>query len=393
MIEFLKSTPLFQDIGDRELESLLPLLKIRAYEKGATILQEGENGNTFYLIKTGSVEVLKKDPSGASHPLTHLKPHDWFGEMAFLGEGKRQSSIRALENTETVAIPTSALFKQAETNPIFSKIAINFARKISRHLHQSNEAAVRLAEKQVELIKSHDHMGRFLVYLFILLTLFFDAVKLTAKLHPVSFLAHFMASLLIVGVGLFGFIIVKQSHYSLEFYGITLKNGWKYAKEAFIWTLPFLAVMWAIKWALVAFVPRFKHLNVIGITQQEGFMFSVFDASKVKQDTEHFWIALAVYIALVPIQEFIARGCLQGCLYNFFTSSNRALLSIVTSNLLFGLFHGFKTLSFSLAACLIGLFWGWIYYKQKTLVGPIVSHALVGIWAFGFLNYGSILIF
>ena len=174
---------------------------------------------------------------------------------------------------------------------------------------------------------------------------------------------------------------------------IPFKNGWRYAKEGVLWTAPVLVLMLVVKWILVMFVSRFNDLGIIGMSTHGGFMMSLFDPSKIEQQKEHFWIALAVYVALVPIQELVTRGLLQGCLCNFFTSSHRVILSIITSNLLFGLFHGFKTISFSLVACVLGVFWGWIYHKQHSLVGPIVSHALIGIWGFGFLNYGRLLIF
>ena len=202
MIEFLKHTPLFQGISEKELELILPLLKIRNYKKGDLILKEGEKGDAFYLIKTGSVEVLKKETTSDSlYPISTLELNDWFGEMAFLGEGIRQSSVRALEPVEAIAIPASTLCKLAETNPVFSKISVNFAKKISGHLTQANQAVVKSIEKQLCIAKTHDQMGRLIVYLFILLTLFFYAVKITENLHPVTWVANFFDSFLIVAMG------------------------------------------------------------------------------------------------------------------------------------------------------------------------------------------------
>ncbi|PON16315.1 hypothetical protein C2W62_19100 [Candidatus Entotheonella serta] len=36
---------------------------------------------------------------------------------------------------------------------------------------------------------------------------------------------------------------------------------------------------------------------------------------------------------------------------------------------------------FSVATFFFGLFWGWLYARHGTLIGPIISHALLGFWA------------
>ena len=41
-------------------------------------------------------------------------------------------------------------------------------------------------------------------------------------------------------------------------------------------------------------------------------------------------------------------------------------------------------LSFSLAVVVYsyGVYWGWMYARQRTLIGCCINHFLVGIWAF-----------
>ena len=46
---------------------------------------------------------------------------------------------------------------------------------------------------------------------------------------------------------------------------------------------------------------------------------------------------------------------------------------------------------FSLIVFAFGIFWGYLYEKQRTIVGVSLSHALLAAWAFLFLNFQHLL--
>jgi len=89
---------------------------------------------------------------------------------------------------------------------------------------------------------------------------------------------------------------------------------------------------------------------------------------------------LGIYVLIVvPLQEFIVRGCIQGGLQEFLTGRHRVLWAIITSNLFFSVTHSYLSSQFALLTLLPGLFWGWLYYRERTLIGPMLSHALIGV--------------
>lgn len=55
--------------------------------------------------------------------------------------------------------------------------------------------------------------------------------------------------------------------------------------------------------------------------------------------------------------------------------------AIVIANLLFASAHAYIGFWFCVFAFLPGLFWGWLFARQRSLVGVTVSHILVGLWA------------
>ena len=52
--------------------------------------------------------------------------------------------------------------------------------------------------------------------------------------------------------------------------------------------------------------------------------------------------------------------------------------------------HLILSYQLALLVFVIGFFWGCLYQKQKTLVGVITSHILIGVWAFFILGIQSI---
>jgi CRP-like cAMP-binding protein len=76
---------------------------VRSYEKNSMIFSEGENGDELYIIKTGSVKIVKIVDDNEVL-LAVLKAGDIFGEMALLESKPRAASAVAYENCRVTAV-------------------------------------------------------------------------------------------------------------------------------------------------------------------------------------------------------------------------------------------------------------------------------------------------
>jgi CRP-like cAMP-binding protein len=76
-------------------------LTVRA---GAYIFHESEPGDTFYVVRSGSAEVLRLNALGWGDTLAVLHPGDYFGEQALLRRQPRLASVRALSRMELFAL-------------------------------------------------------------------------------------------------------------------------------------------------------------------------------------------------------------------------------------------------------------------------------------------------
>lgn len=65
------------------------------FEPGEVVFREGDTGDRLYIVLRGRAEVLMEARPGG--PVAHIGPGSYFGEMALLGSGRRNATVRCVE--------------------------------------------------------------------------------------------------------------------------------------------------------------------------------------------------------------------------------------------------------------------------------------------------------
>jgi len=100
MREVFRKVPLFSELNDSELDSIVALASTTQVAKKSIVVQEGELGNALYVILKGSVKISYYAPDGREVVLSLLQEGSIFGEMSLLDKQPRSATVSTLEESK-----------------------------------------------------------------------------------------------------------------------------------------------------------------------------------------------------------------------------------------------------------------------------------------------------
>lgn len=127
--EFLKDFPLFADLTPNTLAEIADQMMVHEKAAGERVVRQGDPGDLFYLIRSGSVDVLI-DEAGQEKKVAQLNQGQFFGEAALITDEPRNASVVARENAVFYALgkdnfnavlEKSATFEQELRQALFNR--------------------------------------------------------------------------------------------------------------------------------------------------------------------------------------------------------------------------------------------------------------------------------
>ncbi len=108
--------PILAPLTAEDRAALSPLCELRAYEKGATIFQEGEAALFIHFLFVGRVKIVKAAPD-RDLILEILGPGELVGAVAVFENRPFPASAVALEPSGTISVPEREFFHLIEKRP------------------------------------------------------------------------------------------------------------------------------------------------------------------------------------------------------------------------------------------------------------------------------------
>jgi CRP-like cAMP-binding protein len=131
--DVLALVPLFRGLSKRQLKHVADLCEIGEYMANASIVKQGEMGDSFYVVLSGQAKVLV-----GKKFVARLLPGDHFGEIAVLDPGERTASVVS-ETPMTLAILHRAQLQRAlRDEPELALHMMSELAKMFRRLSDSN---------------------------------------------------------------------------------------------------------------------------------------------------------------------------------------------------------------------------------------------------------------
>ena len=115
-VTMLCRVSLFQALTPEERNKVAHLLTLDRYPAGSIICQEGEEGNSFFIIWRGQVKVTTTQEE-QQRVVAYLHDDDFFGESALLAERPRQATITALTEVEVLRLNRDDFVQLVSTKP------------------------------------------------------------------------------------------------------------------------------------------------------------------------------------------------------------------------------------------------------------------------------------
>ena len=150
--EELRTISLFEDLDHSVMERLADQLVTERHEIGSTVIEEGDEGDRFYIIAQGDVEISTVGKRGENLILGDLGDGEYFGEIALLEGTKRMATVRATSPLTLLSLSRAKFDEILDELPALrEKFTEMVEERMSREA-RSNE----YGERRIELEGGHE---------------------------------------------------------------------------------------------------------------------------------------------------------------------------------------------------------------------------------------------
>lgn len=108
VIPLLRNVSFFEGLSDEDLDQVAAIVRKVSAEEDEILFREGDQGDAFFIVHEGGVELTVARPSGQVEKLALRRPGEVFGEMALLNDAPRSATARAAKASRLIRIDKSA---------------------------------------------------------------------------------------------------------------------------------------------------------------------------------------------------------------------------------------------------------------------------------------------
>lgn len=151
--KLIEGLPVFDDLTQRERETLLAIFQSHDYDSREVLCREGDRPFTFFILCRGSVEVLKSVRDGVNEKLGELTRGAMIGQVSLIDGKPRSATIQALTPVTTLECSRDdfdRLFNAG--SPFAFKVLDQIVIHLSRRLRDGNRQLYLLYSRPTETI-------------------------------------------------------------------------------------------------------------------------------------------------------------------------------------------------------------------------------------------------
>lgn len=125
----LRDVQIMSPLSEEERSRVARAAHVHRYARGEVLFRQGDAGESFFLIRSGSVDIVIQDASGTERNLATLGPGEYFGEMSLLTGEPRSATARVTRDLVVVVVTKDHFASLLEANP---ELADRFSETLAR---------------------------------------------------------------------------------------------------------------------------------------------------------------------------------------------------------------------------------------------------------------------
>lgn len=130
----LRQVPLLGELGEDELRSIRPHLKMNEFASGTSVIRQHEAASHFHIIVSGTLKVYVRQETRAH--IATLEAGQFFGEMSCLTGGAASATVETDGPVVTVSMPREGLLQLMDKSAKFRRHMIE---AMVRRIASSND--------------------------------------------------------------------------------------------------------------------------------------------------------------------------------------------------------------------------------------------------------------
>ena len=133
----------------RILKAVYENTKIKNYKAGEVIIKEGDTGDEFYILSSGSVHISRNTPAGDSIALADLDAsmNIFFGETALISNDTRSATVSALTDCRLIVLSSRKFHEICREEPVLGyRVLTVLARRMAKTIRDTNRDKATLYE-------------------------------------------------------------------------------------------------------------------------------------------------------------------------------------------------------------------------------------------------------
>ena len=141
MDEVLAQSGLFQGLSEEAAEPVASSLETVTLPRGRVVFNEGESGDSLYVVLSGKIKLSRRAPDGRENVLAVMGPSDQFGELSVFDPGPRTATATAVTDVRLAKMPNQMLRPWITAHP---EIGEQLLRVLARRLRRTNDSVADL---------------------------------------------------------------------------------------------------------------------------------------------------------------------------------------------------------------------------------------------------------